>query len=69
MEWFDFKVHVQEPPKSMIENPSPARHDNMIWLAIMLGAACASLPLGFYVVKTLHECDEMYEKHQGLSAK
>jgi hypothetical protein len=62
MLWFDFRLHIQEPPKSMLDNPLPQRNDNMVWLAVMLGAACASLPLGFYVMKTLHECHELTQR-------
>lgn len=64
MMWFDFRVHQDPMPQSMVENPRPAKNGKDLVLLIFLGMASVTLPLGFTIFRTLHECHEFYKQDE-----
>jgi hypothetical protein len=63
---FDQKVRADTIPQSMIENPRPIQHDgDALWLTLLLGVGCIGFPLGFYVLRTLHDIGEFHRTDLG----
>lgn len=58
MMWFDFKLKTDPIPQSMVEQHTTDRFDSSLWYALLMAVAAVGLPLGMYVLTTLHECGE-----------
>lgn len=58
MMWFDFKLKSEAFPRSMTEkHQQVVLYDSSLWYVLLLVCAGVGLPLGMYVVQTLHDAE------------